>query len=138
MPDVIRTSIDLSAKPAEVYAYVEDPATGPIVSRAKEVVDVTRANGRVASFKTRRGVVKYTVQAFPHLLEGDYQMKRFRTRYDMRFEPIGAAQTRVSIDVHIQPQGLRAKLQGPVPRWRAKGRLNDWMEEARKHFSAKK
>ena len=138
MPDLIRTSVDLTAKPAEVYAYVSDPATGPMVSHARDVVDVMQDNGRVAGFKTKRGAVKYVTQAPPHFLEGEYQQKRTRTRYDIRFEAIGDARTRVSIDVNIQPQGLRSKLQGPIPRLRVKGQLNDWLEQAQKHFSAKK
>lgn len=138
MPDLIRTSIDLPAKLAEVFAYVEDPATGPIVSSAKEVLDTTQNNGHVTSFKTKRGTVKYVTQAPPHYLEGEYQLKRSRTRYDIRFEAIGAAKTRVSIDVNIQPQSWRAKMQGPLPRLRAKIQLNDWREQAQEHFSQKK
>ena len=138
MPDLIRTYVDLPAKPADVYAYVAEPATGPMVSHARDVVDVTQDNGRVAGFKTKRGTVKYVMQAPPHQLEGEYQQKRARTRYDIRFEAIGDARTRVSIDVNIQPQGLRAKMQGPIPRLRAKVQLNDWLEQAQKHFSAKK
>jgi uncharacterized protein YndB with AHSA1/START domain len=138
MPDLIRTSVDLPAKPAEVYAYVADPATGPMVSHARDVVDVTKENGRVAGFKTKRGRVKYVTQAPPHLLEGEYQQKRARTRYDIRFEAIGDARTRVSIDVNIQPQGLRTKLQGPIPRLRAKVQLNDWLEQTQTYFKAKK
>ena len=138
MPDLIRTSVDLSAKLAEVYAYVAEPATGPMVSHAREVVDVTKDNGRVAGFKTRHGMVKYVTQAPPHYLESEYQQKRARTRYNIRFEAIGDARTRVSIDVNIQPQGLRSKLQGPIPRLRAKMQLNDWLEQAEQHFSARK
>ncbi len=138
MPDLIRTFVDLPARPAEVYAYVADPATGPMVSHAREVVDVTQDNGRVAAFKTKRGTVKYVTQAPPHYLEGEYQHKRARVRYDIRFEAIGDARTRVSIDVNIQPQGLRAKLQGPIPRLRTKGQLNDWIEQAQQHFGKKK
>ncbi len=138
MPDLIRTSVDLPAQPTEVYAYVAEPATGPMVSHARDVVDVTKDNGRVAGFKTKRGMVKYVTQAPPHLLESEYQQKRVRTRYDIRFEAIGDARTRVSIDVNIQPQGLRTKLQGPLPRLRIKMQLNDWLEQAQKHFSAKK
>ena len=138
MPDLIRTSVDLPAKPAEVYAYVAEPATGPMVSHARDVVDVTKDNEHVSGFKTKRGAVKYVTQAPPHYLEGEYQQKRARTRYDIRFEVIGDARTRVSIDVNIQPQGLRAKLQGPIPRLRAKMQLNDWLEQVQTHFSAKK
>ncbi len=138
MPDLVRTSIDLPAKPGEVYAYVADPATGPMVSHARDVVDVTKDNGRVAGFKTKHGAVKYMTQAPPHFLESEYQQKRARTRYEIRFEAIGDAATRVSIDVNIQPQGLRTKLQGPLPRLRTKVQLNDWREQAQKHFSAKK
>jgi len=137
MPDLIRTSVDLSAKPAEVYAYVADPATSPMIAHARDVVDVTKDNGNVAGFRTKRGGVKYVTQAPPHYLEGEYQFKRSRARYDIRFEAIGEAKTRVSIDVNIQPQGLRAKLQGPIPRLRAKMQLNDWLEQVRQHFSAK-
>ena len=138
MPDLIRTYVDLPAKLADVYAYVAEPATGPMVSRARDVVDVVQDNGRVTGFKTKHGLVKYVTQAPPHLLESDYQQKRARTRYDIRFEAIGDARTRVSIDVNIQPQGLRAKMQGPIPRLRAKMQLNDWLEQAQQHFSAKK
>ncbi len=138
MPDLIRATVDLSAKQADVYAYVEDPATSPIVSSAKDVVDVKRDNGHVTSAKTKRGTIHYTTQAVPHLLEADYQLKRFRSRYSIRFETIGEAKTRVSIDVNIQPQGLRAKLQGPIPRLRAKGQINDWLEQARQHFNTRK
>ena len=138
MPDLIRTFVDLPAQPAEVYAYVADPTTGPMVSHAREVVEVTQDNGSVAGFKTKRGTVKYVTQAPPHYLEGEYQHKRARARYDIRFEAIGDARTRVSIDVNIQPQGLRAKLQGPLPRLRTKGQLNDWIEQAQQHFSKKK
>ena len=138
MPDLIRTSIDLPAKQAEVFAYVEDPATGPMVSSAKAVLDATRDNGLVTSFKTKHGTVKYVTQAPPHYLEGEYQQKGARTRYDIRFESLGEAKTRVSIDVNIQPQSMRAKLQGPIPRLRAKLQLNDWQEQAQEHFSPKK
>jgi uncharacterized protein YndB with AHSA1/START domain len=138
MPDLIRTSVDLPAKPAEVYAYVVEPANAPMVSHARDVVDVLQDNGRVAGFKTKRGTVKYVTVAPPHYLETEYQQKRARARYDIRFEAIGDTRTRVSIDVNIQPQGLRTKLQGPIPRLRAKMQLNDWLEQARKHFSAKK
>ena len=138
MPDLIRTYVDLSAKPAEVYAYVATPATGPMVSHAREVVDVTQENGCVAAFKTKRGMVKYVTQAPPHYLEGEYQQKQLRARYDIRFEAIGDNRTRVSIDVNIQPQGLRAKLRGPLPRLRVKGQLNDWLEQVQKHFNTKK
>jgi hypothetical protein len=138
MPDLIRTSVDLPAKLADVYAYVAEPATGPMVSRARDVVDVVQDNGRVTGFKTKHGLVKYVTQAPPHLLESDYQQKRARTRYDIRFEAIGDATTRVSIDVNIQPQGLRTKLQGPIPRLRTKMQLNDWLEQAQTHFNARK
>ena len=138
MPDLIRTFVDLSARPAEVYAYVAEPATGPMVSRARDDVEVLKDNEQVAGFKTKRGAVKYVTQAPPHYLESEYQQKRARTRYNIRFEAIGDARTRVSIDVNIQPQGLRTKLQGPIPRLRAKMQLNDWLEQAQKHFSAKK
>ena len=138
MPDLIRTSVDLPAKPAEVYAYVAEPATGPMISHARDVVDVTKDSGRVSGFKTKHGTVKYVTQAAPLLLEGEYQQKRARTRYDIRFEAIGDARTRVSIDVNIQPQGLRAKMQGPLPRLRAKVQLNDWLEQVQNHFGAKK
>ena len=138
MSDLIHTFVDLPAKLAEVYAYVAEPATGPMVSHAREVVDVTKDGGLVAGFKTKHGTVKYVTQALPHQLEGEYQQKRARTRYDIHFEAIGDAKTRVSIDVNIQPQGLRAKLQGPIPRLRAKVQLNDWLEQAQKHFGAKK
>ena len=138
MPDLIRTYIDLPAKLTEVYAYVADPATGPMVSHAREVVDVTKDNGSVVAFKTKHGVVKYVTVAPPHYLEGDYQQKRARTRYDIRFEALGEARTRVSIDVNIQPQSLRAKMQGPLPRLRAKSQINDWLVQARQHFKAQK
>jgi len=138
MPDLIRMSIDLPAKSADVFAYVEYPATGPLVSNANEVLDATRDNGHVTSFKTKHGTVKYVTQAPPHFLEGEFQQKRTRTRYDIRFEAIGEAKTRVSIDVNIQSQGLRTKLLGPIPRLRVKMQLNDWREQAQQHFSPKK
>jgi hypothetical protein len=138
MPDLIRMSFDLPAKPVDVFAYVEDPATGPVAPKAKEVLDVTRANGHVTSFKTKHGTVKYVTQAPPHFLEGEVQQKRSRARYDIRFEAIGETRTRVSIDVNIQSQGLRTKVQGPIPRLRVKMRLNDWRERAQQHFSPKK
>ena len=138
MPDLIRTSVDLSAKPADVYAYVAEPSTSPMIAHARDVVDVTKDNTHVSGFKTKRGAVKYVTVAPPHYLEGEYQQKRARTRYDIRFEAIGEAKTRVSIDVNIQPQGLRTKLQGPLPRLRVKGQLNDWLEQVQKHFNAKK
>ena len=134
MPDLIHTSIDLPAKLADVFAYVEDPATGPIVSSAKEVVDATRDNGRVTAFKTKRGTVKYVTQAPPHFLEGEYQFKRARARYDIRCEALGETKTRVSIDVNIQPQGLRAKLQGPLPRLRTKMQLNGLRKLSKKNW----
>lgn len=137
MPDLIRTSIDLSAKPVEVYAYVVEPATGPMVAHARDVVEVTKDDARVSGFTTKRGTVKYVTQAPPHLLEGEYQQKRARTRYDIRFEAISDTRTRVSIDVNIQPQGLRTKLQGPLPRLRVKGQLNDWLEQVQQHFEVK-
>jgi uncharacterized protein YndB with AHSA1/START domain len=138
MPDLIRAFVDLPASPADVYAYVAEPATGPLISHARDVVDVMKDNERVSGFKTKRGTVKYVTQAPPHFLESEYQQKRARTRYDIRFEAIGDARTRVSIDVNIQPQGLRTKLQGPLPRLRTKMQLNDWLEQAQKHFNVKK
>jgi hypothetical protein len=75
MPDLIRTSIDLPAKPADVYAYVAEPATGPMVSHARDVVDVLKNNEQVVGFKTKHGAVKYVTQAPPHLLESEYQQK---------------------------------------------------------------
>lgn len=138
MPDLIRTAVDLPAKPTEAYAYVAEPATGPMISHARDVKDLIQDNGRVAGFKTKHGTVTYVTQAPPHYLEGEYQQKRSRTRYDIRFEAIGDTKTRVSIDVNIQPQGLRAKLQGPIPRLRAKLQLNDWLAQAQKHFTAGK
>ncbi len=138
MPDLYRTTIDLPARLADVYAYVSDPATGPLVSSAKDVSTVERDNGLIKSFKTKHGTVQYVTQAAPHYLESVEQRKRFRTRYDIRCEAIGEAKTRVSIDVNFQPQGLRAKLQGPLPRLRTKGQLNDWLEQARQYFSQKK
>jgi uncharacterized protein YndB with AHSA1/START domain len=138
MPDLIRTYIDLPAKPTEVYAYVADPATGPMVSHAREVVDVTKDDGSVVAFKTKQGAVKYVTVAPPHYLEGEYQQKQARTRYEIRFEALGEARTRVSIDVNIQPQSLRAKMQGPLPRLRAKSQINDWLAQARQYFKAQK
>jgi len=108
------------------------------VSNTNEVLDATRDNGHVTSFKTKHGTVKYVTQAPPHFLEGEFQQKRTRTRYDIRFEAIGEAKTRVSIDVNIQSQGLRTKLLGPIPRLRVKMQLNDWREQAQQHFSPKK
>ena len=138
MPDLYRTAIDLPARPTEVYAYVSDPATGPLVSNAKDVSNIEHDNSLIKSFTTRRGTVTYVAQAAPHYLEGVEQRKRFRIRYDIRCEVIGEAKTRVSIDVNFQPQGLRAKLQGPLPRLRVKGQLNDLLEQAQKHFTAGK
>ena len=138
MPDLYRTAIDLPAKVADVYAYVADPPTSPMVSRAKDVLDVTRDNGLVQSFKTKHGTVVYVKQAAPYLLIGKEQRKRWRVRYDIRCEAIGEVKTRVSIDVNIQPQGLRAKLQGPLPRFRVKGQVNDWLEQAQQQFTSKK
>lgn len=137
MPDLIRTSVDLPAKPADVYAYVAEPSTSPLIAHARDVVDVTRDNAHVSGFTTRRGAVKYVTQAPPHYLEGEYRQQRARARYDIRFEAIGDTKTRVSIDINIQPQGLRAKLQGPIPRLRAKMQLNDWLEQVRTHFGGK-
>ena len=138
MPDVIRTSVDLPAKPCDVYAYVVEPSTSPMIAHARDVVEVAKDNAHVAGFTTKRGTVTYVTFAPPHLLEGEYQQKRARARYDIRFEAIGDARTRVSIDVNIQPQGLRTKLQGPLPRLRVKGQLNDWREQVQQHFSATK
>jgi uncharacterized protein YndB with AHSA1/START domain len=138
MPDTIRTSVDLPAKPGDVYAYVTEPSTSPMVSQARDVVDVAKDNTHVSGFTTKRGTVKYVTFAPPHFLEGEYQQKRARARYSIRCEAIGDARTRVSIDVNIQPQGLRTKLQGPIPRLRVKGQLNDWLEQVQQHFSAKK
>ena len=139
MPDFIHDQIDLKARPAEVYAYTEDPTTGQFIAPAKQVAEVVRgAGGRIESFRTKRGTLKYTLHAFPHFWQGEYHMKRYRTRYDVRFESIGEAATRVLIEINLQPQGLLAKLQGPIPRWRAKSQLNDWLEQAQKHFNGKK
>jgi hypothetical protein len=138
MPDLYRLSIDLPAQPVEVYAFVADPATSPLVSRASDVLEVTRDGSAVKSFKTKRGTVTYVTQAPPHFLSSEYQLKRRRERYDIRVETLGESKTRLSIDVNIQPQSLRAKLQGPLPRLGAKGRLGDWVEQAQKHFNSKK
>ena len=138
MPDLIRLSFDVPAKLAEVFAYVEDPATNPIVSNPREVVDTTQDNGRVTGFKTKHGTVTYVTQAPPHYLESAYQFKRSRTRYDIRLEAMGETKTRVSIDVNIQPQGVRSKMQGPLPRLRVKMQLNEWLEQVQQHFSQTK
>lgn len=138
MPDLYRISIDLPAKPAEVYAYVADPSTGPLVSRPNEVLDVTRDGSAVKSFKTKQGSVSYVTQAPPQLLSSEYHLKHRRERYDIRVEELGEARTRLSIDVNIQPQSMRGKLQGPLPRLHVKGQLNDWIEQAQQHFAPKK
>lgn len=138
MPDLYRASIDLPAKAADVYAYTADPATGPLVSNAQEASEVERDGALVKSFKTKHGLVHYVTQAAPHFLACEEQRKNFRTRYDIRCEAVGDAQTRLSIDVNIQPQSMRAKLQGPLPRLRAKGQLSDWLEQVQQYFSAKK
>ena len=138
MPDLYRLSIDLPAKPAEVYAFVADPATSPLVSRPSEVLDVARDGSAVKSFQTKRGAVTYATQAPPHFLSCEYQLKRRRERYDIRVETLGESKTRLSIDVNIQPQSMRAKLQGQLPRLGVKSRLGDWVEQAQSRFATKK
>ena len=137
MADLIRYSIDVVAKPSEVYAFVEDPKIGQLFAPAREVLEVTQnGDGRIRSCKTKRGLVEFTVSNFPQRFEAEYYWPGFRARYALRFEPIGEAATRVSIDVNLQPQSFMGRVKASMTRLSVKGHINDRVMAIRKQFKS--
>ena len=137
MADLIRYSIDVAAKPGEVYAFVEDPKIGQLFAPAREVVEVAQnGGGRVKSCKTKRGLVEFTVSNFPQRFEAEYYWPGFRARYALRFEPIGEAATRVSIDVNLQPQSFMGRVKASLTRLGLKSHINDRLAAIRKQFKS--
>jgi hypothetical protein len=135
MADMIRSSIDVAAKPAEVYTFVEDPRIGQLFAPAREVVEVQQnGGGRIKSFATKAGAGRFTVQEFPMRYEAEYHWPGYRARYEVRLDPFSAAATRVTIDVAVQPQSFRGRVLASKTRFELKGYVNERLVALQQQF----
>jgi hypothetical protein len=135
MADMIRSSIDVTAKPAEVYAIVEDPRIGQLFAPAREVVEVQHnGGGRVKSFATKAGTGRFTVQEFPMRYEAEYHWRGYRARYEVRLDPFSAAATRITIDVALQPQSFRGRVLASKTRFDLKGNVHKRLAALQQQF----
>lgn len=135
MADHIRYSIDVAAKPAEVYAFIEDPKIGQLFAPTRDVIDVAQnGGGRVKACQTKRGKVEFTLHSFPQRFEAEYYWPGYRARYALRFEPIGEAVTRVSIDINLQPQSFMGRVKASLTRLGVKSHINDRVTAIRRQF----
>lgn len=138
MADLIHQSIDVAAKPQDVYAFAEDPKIGQLFARAREVIDVTQnGGGRVKTCKTKNGMVEFMLHSFPQRFEADYHWPGYRAHYDVRFEALGGTTTRVSIDVNLQPQSFMGRVKASMTRASVKGHINDRVMAIDKQFNHK-
>lgn len=138
MADVIRSSIDVAAKPAEVYAFVEDPRIGQLFAPAREVVEVQQhGGGRVKSFTTRVGAGRFTAQEFPKRHEVEYHWPGYRARYEVRLEPVSETATRVTIDVALQPQSFMGRLLASKTRFELKRYVHKRLAALHQQFKQK-
>ena len=135
MADMIRYSIDVAAKPADVYALAEDPKLGQLFAPAREVVDVQQnGGGRVKSFTTKTGKGEFTTQDFPKRWEAEYAWKGYRARYEFRLEPYGDKATRLTLDVALQPQSFMGRVFASKTRYELKGRVSGRLAAIQKQF----
>jgi|WetSurMetagenome_2_1015567.scaffolds.fasta_scaffold1241167_1 hypothetical protein len=135
MADMIRSVIDVAAKPAEVYAFVEDPQSGQLFAPAHEVLEVQHnGDGRVKSFATKAGTGRFTVQDFPRRYEVEYHWPGYRARYEVRLEPVSEVATRVTIDVALQPQSFRGRVLAAKMRFDLKGGVNRRLAALQQQF----
>lgn len=138
MADLIHQSIDVATKPQEVYAFAEDPKIGQLFARTREVIDVTQnGGGRVKSCKTKKGLVEFTLHSFPQRFEAEYHWPGYRAHYDVRFEALGDATTRMSIDVNLQPQSFMGRVKASMTRMSVKSHINDRVVAIGRQFNKK-
>ena len=138
MADTIRSSIEVAAKPAEVYAFVEDPQGGQLFTLAREVTEVQQyGGGRIKSFATRAGAGQFTVQEFPQRYEVEYHWPGYRARYEVRLDPVSETATRVTIDVALQPQSFRGRVLASKTRFELKGYVNNRLAALQQQFKQK-
>ncbi len=135
MADIIRYSIDVAAKPADVYALAEDPKTGQLFGPARDVTEVAQnGGGRVKSFATKVGKGHFTTQDFPKRWEAEYFWKGYRARYELRLEPFGEQATRLTLDVALQPQSFMGRVLASKTRFELKGRVSERLAAIQKQF----
>jgi hypothetical protein len=135
MADMIRYSIDVAAKPADVYALAEDPRLGQLFVPAREVAEVAQnGGGRVKSFTTRTGKGEFTTHDFPKRWEAEYFWKGYRARYEFRLEPYGEKVTRLMLDVALQPQSFMGRVFASKTRFDMKGRVSERLAAIQKQF----
>jgi hypothetical protein len=135
MADMIRSSIDVAAKPAEVYAVIENPKIGQLFAPARAVVDVQHnSGGRVKSFATTAGAGRFTVQEFPRRYEAEYHWQGYRARYEVRLDPFSETATRVTIDVAVQPQSFRGRVLASKTRFELKGYVHERLAALQQQF----
>ena len=138
MADIIRSSIDVAAKPAEVYAFVEDPKIGQLFAPARQVVEVQQnGGGRVQSVATKAGTGQFTAQEFPKRYEAEYHWKGYRARYEVRLDPFSETATRVTIDVALQPQSFMGRVLASKKRFELKGYVNERLAALQRQFKKK-
>ncbi len=138
MPDLIRQTIDLQTKMEDVYQWTEDPAAGELVVPAKEIGAVMRDDhGRVTSYETKRGTVKFTLHNYPRYWTAEYHWGGWRANYEVRLESFGEAWTRMTIEIDLQPRSFRARVQSSATRSKYKRSLNSRFTAAAEKFKAK-
>jgi hypothetical protein len=136
MADIIRYSIDVAAKPADVYAFAEDPKIGQLFAPAREVAEVNQnGGGRVKSFTTKAGKGEFTTQDFPKRWEAEYFWKGYRARYEFRLEPFGEKATRLTLDVAVQPRSFMGRVLASKTRFDLKGYVSNRLAAIQKQFS---
>ena len=134
MADMIRYSIDVAAKPAELYALAEDPKLGQLFAPARDVAEVVQSGGRVKSFTTKNGKGEFTTQDFSKRWEADYVWKGYRARYELRLEPYSDKVTRLMLDVALQPQSFMGRVFASKTRFELKGRVAERLAAIQKQF----
>lgn len=136
MADLIRYSIDVAAKPGDVYAYAEDPKIGQLFAPAREVSGVEQnGGGRVKAFTTRQGRGQFTLHCFPQRFEAEYHWPGYRARYDVRCEPFGDKATRLTIEVNLQPQSFLGRVRASLTRLGVKNQVSGRLAALRQQFN---
>jgi hypothetical protein len=135
MADMIRYSIDVAARPADIYALAEDPKLGQLFAPARDVAEVIQNVGRVKSFTTKNGKGEFTTQDFPKRWEAQYAWKGYRARYEFRLEPHSDKVTRLTLDVALRPQSFMGRVFASKTRFELKGRVAERLTAIQKQFS---
>lgn len=134
MADMIRYSLDVAAKPADIYALAEDPKLGQLFAPARDVAEVVQNGGRVKSFTTKDGKGEFMTQDFPKRWEAEYLWKGYRARYEFRLDPFSDKVTRLTLDVALQPQSFMGRVFASKARFDLKGRVADRLAAIQKQL----